>query len=168
VANKVDTVVVADANVLINLILIDQLPLLGRLDGYRFLVPSEVAFEITDRDQRQALGEALAAGYLEEVIIDTMQALERFSELRDMMGKGEAACLALASTIGAHIASDEKKRFRRSAIELIGEQRVMRTEGLLLAAIRQGCISVTEADVFKERLASKRYAMPFSSFSDLL
>ncbi len=166
--NAETLVVVTDANVLINLIRIGQLPLLGQLDGYRFLVPTEVANEITEPDQREALSEALAGGYLEQVVVDTMESLQLFAELRDVMGMGEAACVALAATRGCHIASDEKKRFRRRAVELIGEQRIVRTEGLLLEAIRQARISVAEADGFKAVLAANRYSMPFQSFQDLL
>ena len=168
-ATKAETiVVVTDANVLINLIRIGQLPLLGQLDGYRFLVPAEGVNEITEQDQREGLSGALAGGYLEQVVVDTMESLQLFAELRDVMGKGEAACLALAATMGCHIASDEKKRFRRRAVELIGEQRIVRTERILLAAIRQGRISVAEADGFKAVLAANRYAMSFGSFSELL
>jgi|APFre7841882630_1041343.scaffolds.fasta_scaffold03552_3 predicted nucleic acid-binding protein len=166
--NAETIVVVTDANVLINLLRIGQLPLLGNLDAYRFLVPEEVVAEVTDPDQREALSSALAAGYLGQAIVDTMESLQLFAELRDMMGRGEAACLALAATMGCHIASDEKKRFRRRAVELIGEERIVRTEGILLEAIRQGRISVAEADGFKEALAANRYSMPFQSFSDLL
>jgi predicted nucleic acid-binding protein len=163
-----ETVVVTDANVLINLIRIGQLPLLGQLDGYRFLVPAEVVNEITEPDQREALSWALTEGHLEQVVVDTMESLQLFAELRDVMGMGEAACLALAATRGCHIASDEKKRFRRRAVELIGEQRIVRTEGILLTAIRQERISVAEADGFKAVLAANRYAMSFGSFSELL
>lgn len=167
-ATNAETVVVTDANVLINLIRIGQLPLLGQLNGYHFLVPTEVANEITEPDQREALVGALAGGYLEQVVVDTMESLQLFAELRDVMGRGEAACLALAATRGCHIASDEKKRFRRRTVELIGEERIVRTEGLLLEAIRQGRISVAEADGFKTVLAENRYSMPFQSFSDLV
>ena len=166
--NAETVVVVTDANVLINLIRIGQLPLLGQLDGYRFLVPAEVLNEITEPDQREALSGALAGGFLEQVVVDTMESLQLFADLRDVMGMGEAACLALAATRGCHIASDEKKRFRRRALELIGEERIVRTEGLLLAAIRQGRISVVEADGFKAVLAANRYSMQFRSFSDLV
>ena len=36
-------VVVADANILINLIHVDQLNLLGRLPGYEFVVPGRLS-----------------------------------------------------------------------------------------------------------------------------
>lgn len=161
-------VVITDANVLINLLRIGQLPLLGKLDAYRFLVPEEVMGEITDPAQRDALAAAIDAGHLGQTVVDTIEALTLFAELRDVMGRGEAACLALAATTGCHIASDEKKRFRRRAIELIGEARIVRTESILVEAIRQGRISIAEADGFKAVLETNRYLMSFGSFSELL
>jgi len=164
----VTIVIVTDTNVLINLIHIGRLPLLGALEPYQFRVPREVLDEIREPDQRAALDAALVAGHIERVVIDTIEALELFGILRDVMGRGEAACLALAATAGCYIASDEKKRFRRRAIELIGEERILRTESLLLEAIRRQHISVAEADVYKLVLETKRYTMSFSSFADLV
>ena len=161
-------VVITDANVLINLLRIGELRLLGALDAHRFLVPEEVIREITDPAQSEAITSAIAAGNLSQVVVDTIESLALFAELRDVMGRGEAACLSLAVTMNCHIASDEKKRFRRRAIELIGEDRILRTESILLEAIRQGRISVSEADGFKATLEANRYSMPFRSFSDLL
>ncbi len=161
-------VVVTDANVLINLFHIEQLPLLGALQGHRFLVPEEVVGEVLDPGQREAVIAAIAAGHLEQVLVDTMEALALFAELRDVMGRGEAACLALAATMACHIASDEKKRFRRRAVDLIGDGRILRTESLLLEAIRQGGLTVEQADGFKAVLEANRYSMSFASFADLL
>ncbi|MPZ44737.1 MAG: hypothetical protein GEV05_15305 [Betaproteobacteria bacterium] len=132
--NAETVVVITDANVLINLLRIGQLPLLGKLDVYRFLVPEEVVGEITNQAQQDTLAAAIAAGHLGQIVVDTIEALALFAELRDVMGRGEAACLALAATTGCYIASDEKKRFRRRAIELIGEARILRTESILLEA----------------------------------
>jgi predicted nucleic acid-binding protein len=161
-------VIVTDANVLINLIHVGKLSLLAALDSYEFRIPNEVLAEISEPDQRSALEAALAAGYLRQITVESMEALELFAMLRDVMGQGEAACLALAATEGFHIASDEKKRFRRCAIELIGEARILRTESLLLEAIRTHSISVDEADECKRVLQARRYAMSFASFGDLL
>jgi predicted nucleic acid-binding protein len=161
-------VVVTDANVLINFIRIGQLPLLGALNAHRFLVPDEVMAEITDPAQQDVLASAIASGCLRKVVVDTIESLALFAELRDVMGRGEAACLALAATSGWHIASDEKKRFRRRAMELIGESRILRTESILVEAIRQGRISVAQADGLKATLEASRYSMPFASFAELL
>src|ERR1700722_18014755 len=117
-AQQADTVVVVtDANVIINLFHIGQLPLFGALPPYRFRVPAEVVAEILHPTQQAAVTACIEAGHLEEVVVDTVDALSLFADLRDVMGRGEAACLALAMTRGLHIASDEKKRFRRRAID---------------------------------------------------
>lgn len=161
-------VVVTDANVLINFLRIGQMPLLGALNAHRFLVPDEVLAEITDPAQQDVLGSVIASGCLRKVVVDTIASLALFAELRGVMGRGEAACLALAATSGCYIASDEKKRFRRRAIELIGESRILRTESILVEAIRQRIISIADADGFKAVLEANRYSISAASFADLL
>lgn len=167
-AAETTTVVVTDANVLINFALIEQLSLFGAIDGYQFQVPTDVVEEILDDGQHSAVLGAIAAGHLKQVTLDTVDAVALFAQLRDVMGRGEASCLALAVITSAYIASDEKKRFRRRAIELLGEKRILRTESVLLEAVRQGRITIVDADAFKATLEAHRYAMPFTSFAELL
>jgi len=167
-ATATTTVVITDANVLINFVHIGQVALLGDLPAYRFQLPTEVLNELTDGDQRAQIEAAIAARQLELMVIEALDALTLFGDLRDLMGRGEAACLAVAATTGCYLASDEKKRFRRKAIELIGEARIVRTEDLLVEAIRCGRRTVAQADEYKRVLAANRYAMPFSSFADRL
>ena len=161
-------VVVTDANILVNISLVGRLHLFGGLHPWRFVVPEEVVAEILDPDQRAALLSAETQGCIARVTIDTLPALQLFAELRAEMGKGESACLAYAAISSCYLASDEKKRFRRRAVELIGEDRILRTESLLLEAIRRGLITVREEDDCKALLAANRYTMPFASFSDVL
>ena len=167
-ARAVTTVVITDTNVLINFLHIGQLALLGELRAYRFQLPAEVLEELTDSKQRAAVDNAIAAGQLDLLVIDQLDALALFGDLRDLMGRGEAACLALAATAGCHLASDEKKRFRRKAIELIGEARILGTENLLVEAIRCGRITVAQADSYILLLAENRFTMPFASFAERL
>ncbi len=167
-APAMTTIVITDTNVLINFLHIGQLALFGELPAYRFQVPAEVLQELTDPGQRAAVDNAIAAGQIDQLVIDALDALALFGDLRDLMGRGEAACLALAATTGCHLASDEKKRFRRNAIELIGAARILGTEDLLVEAIRCGRITVAQADGFKLVLAENRYAMPFASFAEIL
>jgi predicted nucleic acid-binding protein len=164
----VTTVVITDTNVLINFLHIGQLALLAELSAYRFQLPPEVLQELTDPGQKASVDNAIAVGQLDLLVIDELDALALFGDLRDLMGRGEAACLALAATVGCHIASDEKKRFRRKAIELISEARILGTEDLLLEAIRFGRITVAQADGYKVVLAESRYTMPFASFAERL
>lgn len=49
------------------------------------------------------------------MVIDALDALTLLGDLRLLMGRGEAACLAVAATTDFHLASDEKKIFRRTA-----------------------------------------------------
>lgn len=161
------SVVVTDANILINFCHIGQLPLLGALPPFRFLVPEEVANEIVDPAQRATVQAAVAAGLIDIAVVDDLATLALFGTLRDVMGHGEAACLALASTSGWMVASDEKRRFRREALRLIGEARLVGTATLLRHAIKAGLITVAQADQFKAVLEANRFAMPFASFGDL-
>lgn len=167
-APALTTVVITDANVLINFMHIGQVGLLGELSGYRFKLPAEVLNELTDGAQRTEIASAIAAGQLDLLVIDALDTLTLFGDLRQLMGRGEAACLAVAATTDCHLASDEKRRFRRSAVELIGEARILRTEDLLVLAIRCGKRTVMQADEYKLILAANRYAMPFASFADRL
>jgi predicted nucleic acid-binding protein len=161
-------VVITDANVLINFFHIGQLSLLGKLAKYRFAVPMEVIAEVDEPAQATELAAAFEGGILEKLVIDDPITLGLFSELRSQMGRGEAACLAAAAIRKHLIASDEKKRFKRKTIELLGEGRLLRTEDLIICAIREGHVTVDEADGYKAILAANRYAMAFASFFDVL
>ena len=59
-ADQTNTVVVTDANVLINLVHIGRLDLLALLSGLDFVIPEEVTAEIKDPDQRAVHRLALA------------------------------------------------------------------------------------------------------------
>jgi hypothetical protein len=94
--------------------------------------------------------------------------LAAYAELRRMMGREEAACLAMAEARGWLVASDEKRRFRREVIARLGEGRLVTTAGIFVMAIRAGTLSVEEADQAKEVLQRYRFRMTFRSFRDLL
>jgi predicted nucleic acid-binding protein len=84
------------------------------------------------------------------------------------MGMGEAACLALAVSQRAWIASDEKRVFRREAEARLGPGSILNTPGLLLLGIRRGFLTVEEADELKTVLAAKRFRMKLESFRELV
>ena len=90
-------IVVCDASILINLILVDRLGLLSRLPGLEFVVLDEVFDEVTRPEQRPALQAALDDGHLSRDSVCGPDELVVFVELRRLMGQGEAACLAVAS-----------------------------------------------------------------------
>jgi len=160
--------VVVDANVLINLIQVHHLDLLGGLPGWRFLVPPEVEAEIRDPNQSKGLREGIEKGVIERISLQTMTELAIYGDLVRFLGKGEAACLALAQPRGWCVASDERRAFLRQAEERLGQGRVLTTPGILVLAIREGLLSVEEADHLKDRLERCRFRMRFRSFRDIL
>jgi predicted nucleic acid-binding protein len=154
-------IVVADANVIINLIHAEHLALLAAIPPYEFVIPDNVLSEITKTAQRAALEAAINAGYLVGATITEPAELASYAELRQVNGKGEAACLALAHSRGWLIASDEKGRFRREVFARLGEGRLVTTPGLFVLAIRAGAISIAEADHAKAILENHRFRLTF-------
>jgi hypothetical protein len=145
-----------------------RLDLLGRLPGFKFVVTPDVLAEIVLPDQKQQVGNAVAAGILRVEGLSGPGMLALFAELRRVMGAGEAASLALAVNKGWAIASDEKKAFRREALARLAPGRILTTPGRYLLAIRSVALSVEEADADKARLEACRFRMNFSSFRDLV
>lgn len=160
------TTVVADANVLINLIHAARLGFCADLPGLSFMIPDHVLREITRPDQRSQLDRALDSGALQPCSIKHPEDMELFADLIARLGRGEAACLVLAERHGWTVASDEKGRFRREARKRIGKHRLIGTPDLFVRAIRAGLITVAEADADKELLERKRFKMAFESFRE--
>lgn len=111
---------------------------------------------------------ALEASLLRQESSTDPGEIARYAELKRVMGKGEAACLAMAETRGWSIAADEGGRFARMARERLGEGRILNTPGILVLAILAELLSVDEADALKARLEENRFTMAFRSFRDVL
>ena len=159
--------VVVDTNVLINLSHLDRLDLLAALEGYKFVAPDFVVTEVTVPEHAQKLAVALEQGHLRQEPIVGGE-IATYGELKQVMGKGEAACLAMAEARGWLVASDERRRVLRHAGERLGPGRILNTPGILVLAIRTGAISVEEADQYKAILEKKRFKMKFASFRDVV
>jgi len=162
------TVVVTDANVLINLMHVARLDLYAGLPGLEFVIPDHVREEITVPGQRTALDAAVAQGLFRIAAITEPADIAFFADLKGYLGRGEAACLVLAVRNGWSIASDEKGRFRREAAERIGAERLVGTVDLYILAIRAGLLSIEEADADKVVLELHRFRMPFGSFREVV
>lgn len=160
--------VVSDANVLINLIIAKRVDLLRTLPIYDFVAPMEVIEEVTNPLQRAALEQAFSDELLKKCEIKTVAELEVFSELRSIMGRGEAACLALAQTNNWMVASDEKRVFRREAIRRLGEKSILTTPMICFLAIREKAMTVRDADAVKKILEQNRFRMAFGSFKEVM
>jgi predicted nucleic acid-binding protein len=136
-----------DATVIINLIKAGHLELLSALEGWRFSVPDQVAEEVSDPEQAAALARAFEAGHLRRDSSTDPEEIAAYADLKRRMGKGEAACLAIAVTRGWTLASDDRGRaFRRLLRERIGEGGVIDTPEIARIAQSHGLISAEEAD----------------------
>lgn len=110
------------------------LELLRSLPPFSFVVPEEVAKEITDSTQASILQKTLLSGLLREVQLSSIPELGIYAELVRTLGSGEAACFALAEYRGWLIVSDEKQRFieRRRGSGVAPGRQQHRAEGVLL------------------------------------
>ena len=159
---------VVDTNVLINLMHVGRVDILGRLRQFDFVITEQVAGEIEWPLEQEQVQKLLATGSLRIEATSDLPVVTLFAELRQQMGAGEAAALALAWHKGWAVASDEKRAFRREAISRLGQHRILTTPGIYVLAIRSGLLTIEQADADKAKLETCRFAMNFRSFRDVL
>ncbi len=136
-----------DASVLINLTNAGSLGLLGRIESWDFSIPDEVVEEIIRAEQAAVLESAFEAGQMRRVSSTDPAEIALYAELRQRMGKGEAACLAIAAYRGWMLVSDDRGRaFRRLVRERIGEERLVGTPEIVRVARTAGVLSQKDAD----------------------
>jgi predicted nucleic acid-binding protein len=162
--------IVADASVLINFLRAGRLDLLRHHGGYRIVVTEHVRRGVSYPDQAAELAEAITAGDIDEIQVTDPVELEIFAELCTVLGRGESACIAVAANRGWVVAMDALGRARRKVHERAGRDRLVNTPGLILSCVRNGAITVAEADGIMATLESQgqSFAFSFESFGDLL
>lgn len=161
-------IVVTDANVLINLMHVSRLDLLAKIPNHEFVVPEHVREEITIPEQRTTLDAAVSERWLTIEVLDDLGAITVFTELIAHIGRGEAACIAIAAQKGWLIASDEKKRFLREATARVGAGHVLTTVDVFVLAIKAGLLTVEDADADKVTLEGRRFKVSFGSYRELV
>ncbi|MBD3278469.1 MAG: hypothetical protein GF388_09230 [Candidatus Aegiribacteria sp.] len=159
-------VVLVDACVLINLIHAERTDLLERLTEYDFRITVHVIEEITRKEQVTIVKELLERGILSLESITDLEVILDMENLMKRLDRGEASCVALACKTGWLVATDDGKagQITKSCRNPAG---IITTPGLLLKSIREGVISVEEADRIRETLKKHRFIMSFKSFRDL-
>jgi predicted nucleic acid-binding protein len=160
------TDVCVDTCVFINFAIIARVELIVQLSDFTFHVPQEVAEEVTVDEQRQKLEQMFSLGGLKKAQLQDAGELERFAQYSQTFGKGESACLAIAACRGWIFATDETKDKRLRKEINTSKVRIVNTPGLLLKAIQEGLLSVSEADAIKTELEKNRFKMDFHSFQE--
>lgn len=160
--------VVADSSFLINFLTVDRMDILTRLPQFRFHVVNHVRAEIRYESQCARLQAATEGGRVTEIEITDPAEILLYDELRQFLGDGESASLAVAVSRRWVIAADEKGRFRRELFGRLGEDYLLDTLGALLTAIRANVISVAEAEALRAQLREHRFEMDPTPFGELL
>ena len=164
--------VVSDTDVLINFLRVGRLELLCRHADYRVVITEHTrgAFgapgEVTDNVQLSELEAAISSGEIEATSLTDISEIGLFASLNAFLGRGEAAAIAVATSRGWVVATDD----RRAGSEIqrrLGANRRLTTPGILLRCIERGHLTVVEADTIKSQLAECRFIMKFASFGDL-
>ncbi|MFO1144429.1 MAG: hypothetical protein U1E59_19060 [Amaricoccus sp.] len=138
----------------------------------KFLVTDHAAEEISElyAEQRARFAAALAGGCCELCRVEGEGALELLGQLTETsrLGIGESATIAHALSIGAGLAIDD----RRAVIEarLISDRLVIvGTADLTVQMIREGLLSVADADAMKDDWATNhRFRLKIRTFGDLI
>lgn len=162
-----NTVVVV-SSVLINLIHVQALQLLSQLQPWSFVVPLEVIGEITRPDCSEAQDHALNMEWIQVAPLDSPTEFELLATAMQRVELGESACLALARSRGWRIACDEKRKFLPLALDWLGQNQVVGTQGLVVLMIRRGLLSVEQADQYLEVWSRNRFRISISTFQELI
>lgn len=159
--------VVCDACVLINFLLVGRFDLLSQNPDFRCLVTEHVVAEITKPSQAAALAQEIEVGHIELTEVNDLAELALFAELTYFLGAGEAAAIAVAYHRDLAVATDDGRTCREIE-QRLGPGRLLTTPGILLRAIRNDALKVKQADEIKRKLEKHRFKMTFGSFGDLL
>jgi predicted nucleic acid-binding protein len=157
-----------DACILINLLRAHRLDLLGAVPPYVFFIPKEALGEITYPDQQAELQEALDRGWIQETRLEAIAELQIFARANEQLGSGESACLALAQARNWILGTDDSKGAKWGKVISASGIQILNTPGILLLAIRQGVLTIEQADEIKTLLEASRFRMGFASFRDLV
>ncbi|MGD8472949.1 MAG: DUF3368 domain-containing protein [Anaerolineae bacterium] len=162
---------VIDNTVLSNFCLVDRLDILRTLFG-KVYVTYEVREEVfRGLDEgygfmsraAQEIGVG-AYSWLELIGFDTSAEEQSFRELADVLGFGEASCLALSRHRGWMVLTDDRaarRRLRREELSFTG------TLGILKLAIEEALLSIEEGNDLLRQMIAAGYHSPYDDLQEL-
>lgn len=162
-------IVIADTSVLVNFLHVDRMILLGLLSS-PIVITEHVEAEVTDSypDQVARLADALGQGYIAKTQLTNVPEVTLFGQLMadGRLGSGECAAIACA-IIGGHVLAIDDRKAVREALRIEAGLAVLGTADLMVQIIREGLLTVAEADAIKSDWETHyRFRLAFVSFVD--
>lgn len=155
----------------------EALQVISELQAHEVVTCPRVVREVTRPPAVTALNDAVAHGDIELTSIDPevprqQNALRRFDAMPAFRDRAEAEVLALAKSRNMIVASDENA-VRRTARRELGRERVAGTLDFLVWAVREGRLTVRDAEDLLDRLdvgeaIARRIRNEGRTFGDLL
>ena len=163
------TIVITDASVLINFLVLDRVGLLSRLASVHFVVTEHVRAEIREHfpEQLQRLNVAFEAGVIEEISVTDIVEVALFADLTSKgLGVGECSAIAVAVNRKLKIAIDDKRALKKVA-RLGYNLEVLGTEQLVVRLIAECILTISEADQMKDDWEQNyRFKLSIASFAE--
>jgi len=164
-------IVIADTSVLVNFLRVDAMAMLGRLSK-QIVITEHVEAEVAEHYevQRGRLLAALKQNFVSQVALTSVGELAMFGRLaaNGRLGAGECAAIACAVS-GSHVLAIDDRRAIAEAQRIQVSLPIIRTEDLVVMLIREGVVSVTNADGIKAVWETEhRFRLAFKSFAELL
>lgn len=164
-------IVIADTSVLVNFLRVDAMAMLGKLSR-SIVITEHVEAEIAEHYevQRERLLAALRQDFVSQVALTSDGELAMFGQLaaNGRLGAGECAAIACAVS-GGHVLAIDDRRAIAEARRIQVSLPIIRTEDLVVMLIREGVVSVTDADGIKAIWETEhRFRLTFTSFAELL
>lgn len=162
---------VTDTSVMVNFLRINRMDLIRDVSP-RFLITDHAAKEISEvyAEQLARFEAALVDGCCEVCRVEEEAELELFRQLTatSRLGIGESATIAHALSIGAGLAIDDRRAVNEA--RLLGDHLVIvGTAELTVQMIREGLLSVPDADAIKDDWATNhRFKLKIRTFGDLI
>jgi len=169
--NSPAPIVITDASVLINFLVIDRVNLLHQC-GHRFLLTDHVVAEVTTHypEQLSRLKAAIESGMLEQLSVTEPDEVDLFQKLTGdgRLGLGECSAIAVA-VYRHHILAIDDRRAKKQALAVDSTLTIIGTQELMVIIIQAGLIDVATADIIKSEWSTKHsFTLKITSFAELL
>jgi len=156
--------VIVDNTVLSNFALIEREDILARVFKGTLFTTEEVLVELKRGEQSNVLPKR-DWQWVRVLKIETPQEEFLFRLFTDSFGKGETSCLSIAISRDMKVLTDDKdarKLAQRRGVPVSG------TIGVLVDAVREGLLSIEEANTLLLDMVEKGYFSPLETLDGLI